>query len=67
MNINNHTHLISLANNETESNNIRLILNKVKPKKLESVANSYYVEDDVFQIIFNMLYDACNKIISQIE
>jgi len=67
MDTNNYTHLISLANNETERNKVRLILNEVNPEKFESVPDPYYGGDDGFQNIYNMLNDACNKIISQIE
>ena len=67
MDTNNYTHLISLANNETERNKVRLILNEVNPEKFESVPDPYYGGDDGFQNIYNILDDACNKIISQIE
>ena len=67
MDTNNYTHLISLADNETERNKVRLILNEVNPERFESVPDPYYGGDDGFQNIFNMLDDACNKIISQIE
>jgi len=67
MDTNNYTHLISLANNETERNKVRLILNEVNPEKFESVPDPYYGGDDGFQNIYNMLDVACNKIISQIE
>ncbi|MDB0027123.1 low molecular weight phosphotyrosine protein phosphatase [Flavobacteriales bacterium] len=67
MDTNNYVHLISLTNNETERNKVRLILNEVKPEKFKSVPDPYYGGDDVFQNIYNMLDNACNKIISQIE
>ena len=67
MDTNNYTHLISLANNETERNKVRLILNEVNPEKFESVPDPYYGGDDGFQNIYNILNDACNKIISQID
>tara|TARA_B100000767_G_scaffold40958_1_gene34699 strand:+ start:338 stop:787 length:450 start_codon:yes stop_codon:yes gene_type:complete len=67
MDTNNYAHLISLTNNETERNKVRLILNEVNHEKFKSVPDPYYGGDDVFQNIYNMLDDACNKIISQIE
>ena len=67
MDTNNYAHLISLADNKTERNKVRLILNEVNPEKFESVPDPYYGGDDGFQNIYNMLDDACNKIISQIE
>ena len=67
MDTNNYTHLISLANNETERNKVRLILNEVNPEKFESVPDPYYGGDDGFRNIYDMLNAACNKIISQIE
>jgi protein-tyrosine phosphatase len=51
MDTNNYTHLISLANNETERNKVRLILNEVNPEKFESVPDPYYGGDDGFQNI----------------
>lgn len=67
MDTNNYAHLISLADNENERNKVRLILNEVNTDKFESVPDPYYGGDGGFQNIFNMLNDACNKIISQIE
>ena len=67
MDTNNYVHLISLADNETEKNKVRLILNEVSPKKNKSIPDPYYGGDAGFQNIYNMLNDACNKIISQIE
>ena len=67
MDTNNYAHLISLADNKTERNKVRLILNEVNPEKFESVPDPYYGGDDGFQNIYNILDDACNKIISQIE
>lgn len=67
MDTNNYAHLISLANNKTERNKIRLILNEIYPEKFESVPDPYYGGDDGFQNIYNILNAACNKIISQIE
>ena len=67
MDTNNYTHLISLANNETERNRFCLILNEVTPEKFESVPYPYHGGNDGFQKIYIMLNDACNKIISQID
>jgi len=67
MDTNNYAHLISLANNKTERNKIRLILNEIYPEKFESVPDPYYGGDDGFQNIYNILNAACNKIISLIE
>lgn len=67
MDTNNFAHLTSLAENQNERDKIRMILNEIKPKSYDSVPDPYYGGDNGFQIVYNMLDKACNKIITQIE
>ena len=67
MDTNNYAHLISLASNNDERNNIRLILNEINPNAYESVPDPYYGGENGFQNVYNMLNEACDKIIENIE
>ena len=67
MDTNNFAHLTSLAENQNERDKIRLILNEINPESFDSVPDPYYGGDNGFQIVYNMLDKACNKIITQIE
>ena len=67
MDTNNYAHLISLASNDDERNSIKLILNELNPNACESVPDPYYGGEHGFQIVYDMLDKACNKILSSIE
>ena len=67
MDTNNYTHLISLASNNDERNSIRLILNEINPNLCKSVPDPYYGGENGFQDVYNMLNEACNKIVQNIE
>ena len=67
MDTNNYAHLISLADNKEERNKIRMILNEINPNACESVPDPYYLGENGFQNIYNMLEKACNKIVQNIE
>jgi protein-tyrosine phosphatase len=67
MDTNNFAHLTSLAENQNERNKIRMILNEINPESFDSVPDPYYGGDNGFQLVYNMLDKACNKIITQIE
>ena len=67
MDVNNYAHLISLASNDDERNSIRLILNEINPNACESVPDPYYGGKNGFQNVYNMLNEACDKIIQNIE
>ena len=44
-----------------------MILNEVDPNSFESVPDPYYGNGDGFQIVYNMLDKACDKILKKIE
>jgi protein-tyrosine phosphatase len=67
MDTNNYAHLISLAETKNEQEKIRLILNETNPLACESVPDPYFGGDNGFQIVYDMLDKACNKILSSIE
>ena len=67
MDTSNYAHLISLSENKEEQKKIRLILNEINPSACESVPDPYYGTGNGFQIVYNMLNKACDKIVSSIE
>ena len=67
MDTNNLAHLISLAETEKERNKIRLILNEINPNACKSVADPYYGGENGFQNVYNMLNEACDKIVQNLE
>ena len=67
MDTNNLAHLISLTETEKERKKIRLILNEVNPKGFKSVPDPYYGGKNGFQNVYDMLDEACNKIVQNIE
>lgn len=67
MDTNNFAHLTSLAENQNDRNKIRMILNEINPESFDSVPDPYYGGDNGFHLVYNMLDNACNKIITQIE
>ena len=67
MDTNNFAHLTSLAENQNGRDKIRMILNEIKPESFDSVPDPYYGCDNGFQIVYNMLEKACNKMSAQIE
>ena len=67
MDVNNYTHLVSLASNDDERNSIKLILNEINPNLCESVPDPYYAGENGFQDAYNMLNEACDKIVQNIE
>ena len=67
MDTNNLAHLISLAETEKELKKIRLILNEINPGACESVPDPYYGGENGFQNVYNMLNEACDKIVQNLE
>ena len=67
MDTNNLTHLINLSETEKERKKIRLILNEINPGACKSVPDPYYGGENGFQNVYNMLNEACDKIVQNIE
>jgi len=67
MDTNNLAHLISLTETKKELKKIRLILNEINPGACESVPDPYYGGENGFQNAYNMLNEACDKIVKNLE
>ena len=67
MDTSNYAHLMSLSTTKIEQEKIRLILNEINPSAFESVPDPYYGEGNGFQIVYDMLDKACDKILSSLE
>ena len=67
MDTNNLAHLISLAKTEEERKKIKLILNEINPDACKSVPDPYYGGENGFQNVYNMLNEACDKIVQNLE
>ena len=67
MDTSNYAHLISLSETKKEQEKIRLILNEINPSAYKSVPDPYYGVGNGFQIVYDMLDKACDKIVSSIE
>ena len=67
MDTNNLAHLISLTETEKELKKIRLILNEINPDACKSVPDPYYGGKNGFQNVYNMLNEACDKIMQNLE
>ena len=62
----NYNDILSLAQSDEDKNKVHLILNKLYPEQNMSVPDPYYGGDDGFENVFNLLNEACDKIIDEI-
>ena len=67
MDRNNYQDLQSMAKSKEDADKIKMILNEVDSDSFESVPDPYYGNGDGFQIVYNMLDKACDKILKKIE
>ncbi len=67
MDTSNYANIIALARDESDRDKVDLILNESNPKSFESVPDPYYGGSNGFQDVFQMLDDACNKIVENLE
>jgi len=67
MDTTNYAHLISLSKIKKEQDKVKLILNEINPSACNSVPDPYYGKGNGFQIVYDMLDEACNKIVSSLE
>lgn len=58
--------ILSLARNESDMKKVDLILNKIFPGEDMSVPDPYYGGDEGFDNVYNLLNEACEKIISEL-
>lgn len=66
MDTSNYSNIISLARNESDKNKVDLILNEVNPNSFQSVPDPYYGGDNGFQDVYDMLDEACDRIVEKI-
>ena len=66
MDTSNYANIISLARNESDKNKVDLILNEVNPNSFQSVPDPYYGGDNGFQNVYDMLDEACDRLVEKI-
>ena len=66
MDTNNYSNIISLARNQSERDKVDVILNELTPKSYDSVPDPYYGAGDGFQIVYDMLDNACDAIVGKL-
>jgi protein-tyrosine phosphatase len=64
MDTSNYKNLMQWALDKEEENKVKLIMDEVYPDDLMSVPDPYF-DDDGFQMVFDMLDKACDKIIEK--
>ena len=66
MDTNNYSNIISLARNQSDRDKVDVILNELTPKSYDSVPDPYYGAGDGFQIVYNMIDNACDAIVGKL-
>ena len=67
MDTSNYANIISLAKTEAHKNKVDVILNELHPNSFQSVPDPYYGSNNGFQNVYEMLDEACNKIVENFE
>lgn len=62
----NYADILMLADNDTDKDKVKLILNEIHPNKNQDVPDPYYDSDKGFEIVFNLLDDACSIIANRL-
>lgn len=58
----NYTNVLALAKNDGDRHKVKLILNESNTVTDENVPDPYYDSDNGFNLVYNMLNDACKQI-----
>lgn len=66
MDTNNYSNIISLARNQSDRDKVDVILNELTPKSYDSVPDPYYGAGDGFQVVYNMIDNACDAIVGKL-
>jgi len=66
MDTNNYSNIISLARDQSDRDKVDVILNELTPKSYDSVPDPYYGAGDGFQIVYDMLDNACDAIVGKL-
>ncbi len=62
MDSSNYRDVVNMAVNEDDKNKVELIMNLVEPGKNTTVPDPYY-DDELYSVVFEMLDEACERII----
>jgi len=62
MDSSNYQNILKLADNQTQKDKVKLIMNEARPGYNEAVPDPYW-DDDGFEKIYQMLDEACTKLI----
>ena len=66
MDTHNYANILSLARNQSDRDKVDVILNELTPKSYDSVPDPYYGAGDGFQIVYDMLDNACDAIVGKL-
>ena len=67
MDTSNYANIIAVARNKVDRDKVDLILNEITQQTFKSVPDPYYGGNNGFQIVYDLLNKACDKIVSKIE
>ena len=67
MDTSNYANIIALARDESDRDKVDLILNEIIPTAFKSVPDPYYGGSNGFQNVCQMLDEACDKIVENLE
>lgn len=62
----NRENVLALAQNDSHTAKVKLILNAIFPNENVDVPDPYYGGDSGFENVFNMLDEACDEIVKQL-
>ncbi|WP_408047306.1 low molecular weight protein-tyrosine-phosphatase [Tenacibaculum crassostreae] len=63
----NYDDIITMSENNTQREKVKMILNELYPKENMSVPDPYYGGDQGFENVYQMLDEACSIIASKLE
>ena len=66
MDTNNYSTIISLARDQLDRDKVDVILNELNPESYDSIPDPYYGAGDGFQIVYEMLVNACDAIVGKL-
>ena len=67
MDSSNYNDILRLANNENQKNKVHLLLNALSFKENKAVPDPYYGNETDFEIVFNLIDEACEKIAQKLS
>ena len=67
MDSSNYQNVLKLTNDEAHMNKVKLIMNMVNPEQNQAVPDPYYDAENGFQMVYDMLDEACDEIIRKYD